>query len=444
MPSGRRVLPRTHGVSIGAVKDKVKDGINGNADDASPMASLVVHPKHAHIPEIPSESNLTFEALLFVFSVVSMCMQYISIYKTVWWLPHSHEIYALNFYLINPYLVIFLTLLMSRRVVWCFVKEVFGSKSHNTFNYWIVETVKVCVIACVTGLLLWSGYHTIMAHKLLYSLYLCCPLATYLILFGVSMRPLYDKSMVWPTQVSEKPQSPRHKTKDPVISHVCTMSPELIREEVEFFKNDFNNRIKQVLFNSMLCAYYMGFIPVCFAQNTLYYDVWWVTQHICLMWLCAFLMFMIHFLPPKYIDMLHRCALHLGRWQKVEGRNAHVPYHAWSELQVFHQGVVVKHVKGLFKAEGINNSASPANGMHTRFYFMFHQPVRLLNWMLILTWALIGYQFFMIVQFTEWSHVLSLAFLLFATYYVLFKLMRDRMILARAYKEEEEHPTGQS
>ena len=47
---------------------------------------------------------------------------------------------------------------------------------------------------------------------------------------------------------------------------MCSMSPEAVREEVDYFKTDFNNRIKQVLFNSMLVAYYMGFVPLCFAQ----------------------------------------------------------------------------------------------------------------------------------------------------------------------------------
>ena len=42
--------------------------------------------------------------------------------------------------------------------------------------------------------------------------------------------------------------------------------------------------------------------------------------------------------------------------------------HRWSELQVWQHGALVKHVRGLFKAEGINNSAEPGNGMHARFY----------------------------------------------------------------------------
>jgi len=48
--------------------------------------------------------------------------------------------------------------------------------------------------------------------------------------------------------------------------HVCSSSPEAIRDEVETLKTDFNGRVTQILFDSMLCAYYMGCVPLCFAQ----------------------------------------------------------------------------------------------------------------------------------------------------------------------------------
>ena len=40
----------------------------------------------------------------------------------------------------------------------------------------------------------------------------------------------------------------------------------------------------------------------------------------------------------------------------------------WSELTVWPQGALVKHVRGLFKAEGVNITAEPGNSMHGRFY----------------------------------------------------------------------------
>jgi hypothetical protein len=54
--------------------------------------------------------------------------------------------------------------------------------------------------------------------------------------------------------------------KDPALYHTCTLTPDIVRDEVEMLKTDFNERMKQVLFNSMLSAYYMAFVPLCFAQ----------------------------------------------------------------------------------------------------------------------------------------------------------------------------------
>jgi hypothetical protein len=60
-----------------------------------PLASMAVLPKHCHLPDIPSDSNLSFEAMVYVFGIIVMGLQYINLYKTVWWLPHSHANYAL-------------------------------------------------------------------------------------------------------------------------------------------------------------------------------------------------------------------------------------------------------------------------------------------------------------------------------------------------------------
>ena len=48
-------------------------------------------------------------------------------------------------------------------------------------------------------------------------------------------------------------------------------SPELIRMEVAITKTDFNMRLKQVLFNCILSAYYAGFIPAAFSPRFVKY-----------------------------------------------------------------------------------------------------------------------------------------------------------------------------
>ncbi|XP_064604288.1 transmembrane protein 39A-like [Liolophura sinensis] len=447
MPGGRRILSRIQSASS-YPSGPHKSGSGGShtgdeRENMIPLASMAVIPKHAHLPEIPGDGNFMFEVMLYAFGLIVMLLQYVHLYKTVWWLPNSHAKYALNFYLIDPYLVGFLATLMSRRLVWCFVQEIYGSSSRKGFLFWLVQLIKLVVVLAVVTLFCLTAYHVVLKHSVLYCLFLCYPTATYLMLFGPTLKPLFLRTLAWPSIINDKLGAQvKHKPKEGTdkvspLLHACTLMPDVVREEVETLKTDFNNRVKQVLFNSMLTAYYMAFVPLCFAQNTLYYDTWWVGQHVCLAWVSAFLMLIVHFLTPKYIDLLHKCALHLGRWQKVEGRHAHVPYNAWSELQVWPQGALVKHVRGLFKAEGVNVTAEPGNSMHGRFYFLFHKPVRVINWLLILSWLLVGYLFIRLLQCTEWSHILSMALMIFCNYYVLFKLMRDRIILAKVYKDED-------
>ena len=66
-----------------------------DGDAGSPLASIVMQPHHSHIPDIAPDSNLIFEGMVFMYSVMTLCLQYINLYKTVWWLPHSNAKYAL-------------------------------------------------------------------------------------------------------------------------------------------------------------------------------------------------------------------------------------------------------------------------------------------------------------------------------------------------------------
>lgn len=73
----------------------------------------------------------------------------------------------------------------------------------------------------------------------------------YLILFGFQIKPFYDV-FTWNSKVT------------PPL-HACTNNASEIRKEVENLKTNFNNRMKQILFNSILNAYYAGFTPCCLA-----------------------------------------------------------------------------------------------------------------------------------------------------------------------------------
>ncbi|XP_055887615.1 transmembrane protein 39A-like isoform X2 [Biomphalaria glabrata] len=437
MPGGRRIFSRIQASNGKGSSTNASHGPDDRDGNLIPLASLVVLPKHSQLPDIPGDGNLYFECMLFVFGVIMMSLQYINLYKTVWWLPQSHAQYALNFYLIDFYLVGFICIVLSTRLLICLVQEVQGIKLFT----WFLQMFKILlVLGAVTGFC-FTIYQVVLEHGPKTCLFLCYPAVIYLVLFGLAIKPLYQRYQAWPKPaygVDRQTVPAKCKNKEETsLGHTCTLTPDVVREEVDLLKKDFNCRLKQVLFNSLTTSFYATGVPVWFSQNTLYYDSLWMWQHVCLTWLSAVLMLTCHFLPPQYLHLLHKSARHLGRWQRMEARHAHVPYNAWSELQVWPQGALVKHVRGLFKAEGINVTAEPGNSLHSRFYMLFHQPMRVMNWLVFLTCLVVGYQFFCLVQSSEWSHVVSLALLMFCNFYTLFKLMRDWFIMGKVYKDHD-------
>lgn len=217
-------------------------------------------------------------------------------------------------------------------------------------------------------------------------------------------------------------------------THACCLSPDLIRKEVEYLKMDFNWRMKEVLVSSMLSAYYVAFVPVWFVKSTQYVDKRWSCELFILVSVSTSVILMRHLLPPRYCDLLHKAAAHLGCWHKVDlSLCSNVLQHIWTEEYMWPQGVLVKHNKNVYKAMGHYNVAVPSDVSHYRFYFFFNKPLRILNILIILEGAMIFYQLYSLICSEKWHQTISLALILFSNYYAFFKLLRDRIVLGKAY-----------
>lgn len=210
------------------------------------------------------------------------------------------------------------------------------------------------------GILLILGILCIkMFHKQRYIvIYLCYPLIVYVITFGFRIEPFLRT-------IFEIESSTYFNS---IPSHSCSTNPITIRTEIDILRNDYNNRFKQVVFTSLLNAYYAAFIPCCFAQNFLYYDLYWATQHLGFLVFGSFTMCTMFCFPANYCDVLHMASLHLGKWIKIETRSYAPPAILWSKLIVWPSGAFVKYSGELYKANGIVTTAIPANGVHARFY----------------------------------------------------------------------------
>ena len=65
--------------------------------------------------------------------------------------------------------------------------------------------------------------------------------------------------------------------------------------------------------------------------------------------------------------------------------------------------------------------------------FFFNKPLRILNILIILEGSMIFYQLYSLMCSEKWHQTISLALILFSNYYAFFKLLRDRIVLGKAY-----------
>lgn len=119
-----------------------------NGQNHGNETSYPSQPKHLRFPDVPYNSELLNEFIIFAYTAVAAAMQFLHLYRTVWWLPDSNTSQTMvitcnidiywksynfsfffflsfqNFYLIDKYLTIFIAVLLSRRVIYGFLRKI--------------------------------------------------------------------------------------------------------------------------------------------------------------------------------------------------------------------------------------------------------------------------------------------------------------------------------
>ncbi|XP_004082414.1 transmembrane protein 39B [Oryzias latipes] len=441
---------------VTGVRSRIRNG-SGTCMSSPPLAAQTVVPlKHCKIPELSVDQNVLFELHLFFCHLIALFVHYVNIYKSVWWYPPSHppSHTSLNFHLIDYNMLVFTIILLARRLIAAIVKEASQSGKLSFPHSIFLVTARFAVLTLTGWSLCRSLIYLFRTYSVLSLLFLCYPFGMYIPLFWLScdLRRAGPLSPIASIGSKEACGASRGRDYLSVLketwkqhtsqlygvqampTHSCCISPDLIRKEVEYLKMDFNWRMKEVLVSSMLSAYYVAFVPVWFVKSTQYVDKRWSCELFILVSVSTSVILMRHLLPPQYCDLLHKAAAHLGCWQKVDPAScSNVLQHIWSEEYMWPQGVLVKHNKNVFKAMGHYNVAVPSDVSHYRFYFFFNKPLRILNILIILEGAMIFYQLYSLICSEKWHQTISLALILFSNYYAFFKLLRDRIVLGKAY-----------
>uniref|UniRef100_A0A0R3RU69 Gustatory receptor n=1 Tax=Elaeophora elaphi TaxID=1147741 RepID=A0A0R3RU69_9BILA len=423
---------------------------------------------HPIWPEMPQgQSELFFECTLFLYSVLALFLQYLNLYKTMWWLPKSYWHYSLKFHLINPYLLSCVGLLLGVRVTKCFWRTITelaanarqnGSKAHcllwDIIEWAVVKTPMFTMVA-TSFLFSFSRVYfdfpfkslLYFGHPILFFLYLFHDSVSHKIRFYVTKlwfvlnrRSLSEIAKI--TAIYRNVMHPSTLIDVDSVVHVCSTNPLQIREEVSVLMRDFGLRIKHCFFSGLTTAYLSIFVPCVFIPQRspsglpqqMYIDILWVMELFCVVFLTSFSLYATYLLPLQYCDLLHRCAAHLGKWERLD---------RWSEHdRLYADGSIVRHQGQFYKAVTINGTlgvaAEPGDSDHSRFYRIGGDPITLISAMAIFQVILIAIQFWMLILTTDWQHIVTLVLLIFANYLLLAKTFKDRVIIGRIYKPSPE------
>ncbi|VDM40740.1 unnamed protein product [Toxocara canis] len=483
---------RHHGNRAMAQTSSAAAALSSRIDErrrSEDCAGLTVQ-MHPVWPEMPQgQGELFFECTLFLYSVLALFLQYLNLYKTLWWLPKSYWHYSMKFHLINPYLLSCVGLLLGLRVTKCFwntISELASSASQGASGtqllIWrIVEWafVKTPMFTMVATSFMFSfsrvyadfPFKSLLyfGHPLIFFIFLYyCELlhklhrlisAVHFVAKGGDLGDVANAPLLFPSL-----PVPQTLVDVDSVVHMCSSDPAQIREEVAVLTRDFNLRMKHCLFSGLSTAYLSIFVPCVFTPQRspsgmpqqMHVDIAWVIELFLVVFLTSFALYITYLLPIQYCDLLHRSATHLGRWEKVDLRIApppsnlplsattttHTVYQLWEPDSLYAEGTVVRHEGQTYRAHAstgaLGVAAEPGDPEHLRFYRVGAEPVTLINAMCLFEVALIAAQFWMLVLTTDWQHIVTLVLLMFANYLLLAKVFKDRVVIGRIYNPSPE------
>uniref|UniRef100_A0A158P777 Transmembrane protein 39A n=1 Tax=Angiostrongylus cantonensis TaxID=6313 RepID=A0A158P777_ANGCA len=397
------------------------------ADDSSASITGVVVSVHPVWPDMQfTQGELFFECTLFLYSVLALFLQYLNIYKTLWWLPKSYWHYSMKFHLINPYFLSCVGLLLGWRVTKCF---------------WKTITELMATIALDKSTFVQSTL-TVIEYAIVKTPLMTLIITSFLFSFSRICHDFPFNSVLIERAV-EPP--PAQLDLDSVL-HMCSCNPVQIREEVSLLLEDLYLRLKRSLFAGVSTAFLSIFLPCVFVPyktslgvpQKVLVDETWESELCIVVAFTAFSLYITYLMPLNYLDLLHRSAVHLGTWDQIEGPKigqtgqANWAPSPWVAQCLYSDGETVQMPDGrCYRARGSavlrTVAAEPGCPDHDKFFMLCGRPCTIINGMCIFEGALIVTQFWMLVLTIDWQHIVTLVLLMFANYLLLAKLFKDRV-----------------
>uniref|UniRef100_A0A915M3B7 Transmembrane protein n=1 Tax=Meloidogyne javanica TaxID=6303 RepID=A0A915M3B7_MELJA len=422
-------------------KEKQRTGLSSqssfqlNAKEKSEFSNGYVISMHKPWPDLQlNQSKLFFECTLFLYSVLALFLQYLNLYKTLWWLPKSYWHYSLlsvsldknirywevvldrkKYHLINPYLLSCIGLLLGVRVTKCFWDAIeldLAFVSYSEVDFSSISDPSVWLYSEV--FLLWANKeNTLLAHILLFH---NLTLNEFVVSFNSILVKLQSENFSkfleeFSIFIKKLFSGPQPLLNLESTTHLCSEISARTREEASILFKDFENRCKYCVYTGILTAYFSIFMPRAllptrtasgFTQYMLIDDIW-TLQLFSIIGFTGFSLYVTYLFPISYFDLLYRCVVHLGFWEQIQ------------------PPIQQQHI-----------SSNSGFGRNLKTTHNFHEVFEEFNP------SMVAFEFWLLLLTSDWQQIVTLVLLMFANYLLLAKMFKDRVIIGRIYKPSSE------
>ncbi|CAB3408647.1 unnamed protein product [Caenorhabditis bovis] len=397
-----------------------------------------------------TQGELFFECTLFLYSVLALFLQYLNLYKTLWWLPKSYW----HFSIITDTVA---SISFSQRP---FIQTVLMVTEYAVIKTPLMTLVITSFLFSFTRVCNDYPLSSILYFFfpiLLYSCVFYNELIAWVVRFGRTLGEWRKGRIEFAEFVEKMCEGPSAQIDLDSVLHMCSDNPAQIREEVDVLIDDLMLRAKRSYYAGISTTFMSVLLPCVFVPHKTTLGVpqqilineFWEYQLGLIVGLTAFSHHMTYLLPLNYLDLLHRAAIHLGCWETIEGpKIGHMGSMSqspspWLDSVLYNEGDTVQMPDGrCYRARSSKYvktiAAHPEKWFQYYFFKFIQKPLTLINWMCMFEFSLIFIQFWMLVLTNDWQHIVTFVLLMFANYMLFAKLFKDRIILGRIYEPSQE------
>ena len=229
------------------------------------------------------------------------------------------------------------------------------------------------------------------------------------------------------------------------VEHKCHRDAFGIREETEYFKYEFNNRLRDVMLKTIESTYFIFFISRLLVPAQVNIREWDYVVFTSLAILNTFLSNWLYYMPLSFLLSYKRNAQHLGEWREQSigfealdqgggsenaSKSIQLPADVsrWLNTKIYFKGERTYHLGKVYVVKSDFCVSIPGNRFHSSFYRLFASLTRIISLLLFLKVVYLVLLFLLLARNGRWYAIMINIVEVVLNSPLLFILFRDFLI----------------